>query len=295
MSSALIAELVQVYLADQRHELLPDTFADRRRVCARFAGAFGSEAAGALHPSAVKSWILSIAEWKAPTTRWGVLNVLKRLFNWAVEDRQILYNPIDKLRLPLGEPRRPTSEGEFQAMLRVSTAIFRRVLTFMRSTGCRPQDVRVLDWPMVHLDTGIVVIPKGLHKTGRKTGKDRVIVLTEVAWRLLKWLRRRATGEGPVFLNKWRTRWSRVALARRLSDIRKATGIDPAATLHGIRHLVGSTAIRQGGSIKLTSHGLGHSSSAVTEKFYIQLGVNPNEVEAIRAVMELGAKRNLPT
>lgn len=290
-----VAELVKHFLEDQESELRAETLADRRRVLTRFAEDFGHVPAADLRPSEVKRWILTRPEWQAQTTRWSALNGIKRLLNWSVADRWLTVNPINGLRLPLGEPRRPTTEMEFQAMLRAAFARMRRWLLFLRATGCRPQDACTLAWPMVHWQLGIAVIPKELHKTGRRTRKDKVIVLTRLALRLLAWIQRRDNCGLHVFANKWGRPWTRAALAQQLATLRERASIAPEATFHGLRHLVGTNAVRAGGSLKMISQGLGHRSQAVTERFYVNVGMSPADIEAIRQAMELGAKRNLTT
>jgi len=287
-----IEAVVRAYLADAKTELAKTTHADRRRVGLAFAAAFAGRQAETLRPSEVKAWILGRPEWTKPTTQWGALNVVKRILNWAVDDRLLRLNPVKKLRLEQGEPRRPTSEWEFQVMLRASSPCFRRVLCFLRSEGCRPQDVRELEWPWIVWQLGVAIVPKTRHKTGRQTKKDKVMVLTPYGVKLLLWLQRQTVQRtGKVFLNQAGRPWTRTAFGQRLQEIRRKTGLAAAATLHGIRHLAGTTVAREGGSIMLLSKGMGHASTGVTEKFYVNLGLAENDIDAIRKTMLLGARR----
>jgi integrase len=286
-----IADLVAAFLADQKTELSDSTFKDRERIGKRFAAEFGRRPPITLRPSEVKAWIFANPKWQKPTTRWGVLNNVQRIFNWSVLDGQIERNPIKSLRLPLGDPRRSTTEAEFQAMLRASDALFRRPLVFMRAVGCRPGQMASVEWEWIEWDLGIIVVPKHKHKAGKRTKKPLVIILTRVAMKLLLWLQKRSDGMGVVFRSRRGHRWSRVGLSKRLDQIRQRTGISPEACFHGIRHLAGSTGIRRGGNLKLISKGMGHASTGVTERFYVHLDVSREDIEAIRAEMELAAKR----
>lgn len=296
-----VATVVRAFLADQKTELNPSTYADRSRVCARFVADFGEREAETLRASECKAWILAKEEWQAANTRWGVANVLKRVMNWAVRDRLLRLNPIVGLRLPTGEPRRPTSEWEFQKMLAASSPCFRRVLIFLRATGCRPQDVRELCWEWINWHLRAIIIPSDKHKTGKRTRKPKVIVLPPDAFdpsaagtaeRLLHWLERPlAKPSGHVFRNTKGGQWTREAFSNHLLWIRKRTGIDAGATLHGIRHLVGTATMRDGGNLLMLSKGLGHASTAITERHYVNLGLNLEDLEAIRQTMQRGARR----
>jgi integrase len=283
-----VGELVTAFLADQKSELGRGTYAERRRVCRLFAAAFGSRLPDSIRPSEVKKWILGRRQWRKPTTRWVALLSLKRLFNWAVNDRMIAYSPIRGLQLPQGEPRRATSDRELQVMLRHTDAAFRRVLIFMRATGCRGCEVCDLDWSMIDWQKGLAILPAKPHSKRKK--KARVLSLPTVALNLLLWLRRVSSGSGPVFVNSRGGRWRRGAMAFRLGEIRKVTDLTRDATLHGLRHLVGSLGVIRGGHLNYVSKILGHRGTAVTEKFYVHIDA---DIDGLRRVAELAAKRQL--
>jgi integrase len=274
-----IAAIVEAYLVDQVTELTPDAYAERARLGRLFAAEFGSATPGRIRPSLVKAWILGRPEWKRASTRKGILQAVKRLFNWAVDDRWIGSNPLKGLSLPCGDGRRATSEAELQAMLRHSGAELRRLLVFLRATGARPGEAAALDWEWIHWDLHVAVIPKGSHKTGKKTGKGREVPLPAVAYRLLAWLRRRVLiDSGPVFVNSRGRRWTGSALGQRLTAIRAAGGLPAEATFHGLRHLFGTCGVKRG-NLKLVSKAMGHAKAATTETFYCHLDLDPALLE----------------
>ena len=282
-----VAEILEAYVADQATEILPATLADRARIGRAFCETFGKRSAVDLRPSEVKAWILGRPGWKAANTRWCVLLSLKRLFNWAVDDQFIARNPIKTLSLRQGEPRRATSEEEFQVMLRHSDPAFRRFLVFMRLTGVRPGEARAVEWEWVDWQRRLIVIPKDRHKTGGKTGRPRIIPLPRSAVRLLLWLQLRPGGPpwpmpgrrsatGAIFRNSFGKPWTRVAIGQRVKLIREESGLSGNATLHGIRHLWGTVAVARGGNVKVIADAMGHARVGTFEKYYCHLGDDPN-------------------
>lgn len=288
-SGTTFSEILAAFLTDQQSELNPETFADRRRTGEKFAQDFGIRSYKTIRPSEVKAWILGRPEWKEKNTRWAALLALKRIFNWALLDRMIDFNPIAGLSLPRGRTGQATAEREFQTMLRGTDAYFRRPLIFLRATGCRPQDFRNLEWPWIDWLRSVAVIPPDKHKTGKKTGKPKILPLTRTAIKLLVWLRRRCEGLGHVFLNSQGKPWTRVAIAQRMLAIRQNTGLAKSVKLHGVRHLFGTAGVGRGGNIKLISQALGHDRVSTTEQFYLHL--EAREIEAILEAAELAAKR----
>jgi integrase len=254
----------------------------------RFVADFGNRLPSTIRPSEVKSWIHSRQEWRMAATRWGVLICLNRIFNWAINDRWITFNPLRGLSLPRGEPRRATTEAEIQTMLRHSPPHVRRALVFLRATGCRPGEMASLEWFWIDWEKHFAAIPKNRHKTGNKTGKPRYIPLPQVAMKLLAWMRRRCEQKGRVFRNSFGNPWTRIGLSQLLQRIRgqavlAGTPLPLAATFHGIRHLYATLGIVASGNIKLVSQALGHQNVRTTESYYAHLEGSPALIEAAEA------------
>lgn len=91
-------------------------------------------------------------------------------------------------------------------------------------------------------------------------------------------LSERMPAEAFVFLNNRNHPWNRILLGQQLRRLKKRHGINCKASLHGIRHRAASAAIAAGGAIKLVSKQLGHSSVAVTERFYCDLDDAVDEI-----------------
>lgn len=282
-----ISNIVTAYLADQRNELPARSFAQRERYASLFAEAFGSRDHDTLRPSEVKAWITSHDGWNQ-NTRSTVATIVKRIFNWAMNDRLIESSPIRGMHIGTGQPRRATTEDEFQAMLRVERGPLRWLLIFMRSTGCRPGEAACLRWEWIDWTLQVAVLPPTAHKTGKKTGKPRLIPLPGTAIKLLRWLEQRKTTD-LVFVNSAGSRWNGQSMHARMVVIREKAGLDAGATFHGIRHLFACSGLAASSDLKAISRVIGHDRVQTTEQHYLHVGAE--EIAGMVRVAELAAKR----
>lgn len=283
-----VRDLATAYLADQKHSLPHDTYQCRARITTMFAESFGERQTCSLRPSEVKDWIYRQPCWRKDASRLQALDILKRMFNWGVEDTLITSSPIKKLSLPEGDPRRATMQSELQSMLANTDAVFRRCLIFMKATGCRPGETRKLLWAWVDFDSGLVIIPRGHNRKSGTKKKPRVIVMTGTVAKLLRWIAAAEGIEGHVFRNEDGDPWQRSAFTSRLRTIRKRAGLSMEATLHGIRHLFGTNSIKNGNDVTTTSKLMGHARPATTAKYYVHLD---GDIDFLRAAAEKVSKR----
>jgi integrase len=92
----------------------------------------------------------------SPTTIKDTLATTQGVFQWAVRNDMLDVNPLTGYEKPRARQRtRVFTPAEFQALLRVSDAPFRRFLLALRTTGCRPGEVRTLIWEWVDLEQGV--------------------------------------------------------------------------------------------------------------------------------------------
>ena len=68
-------------------------------------------------------------------------------------------------------------------MLRASGAPIRRFRLALRRTGCRPGELRALQWQHVFLDDGVLILPRHNTVTRQKRPRPRIIALPpSVRW-----------------------------------------------------------------------------------------------------------------
>ncbi len=169
-------------------------------------------------------------ERKKPHSPQYIANICKSVqaaFNWAAErdpdrtpPRLIAENPLKGfrpgpiphqeryvepavarrfLRWAWGRARRKTREKHrgherpFQRFDRLTVLM----LQFLRLTGARPGEACALQWDDIHWKDEIAVIPHERHKTGKRTGRPRIIHITPPVARLLRTIGR-LEGHHPV-------------------------------------------------------------------------------------------------
>lgn len=282
-----VRELVALYLQLELPELAPRSQKHRRRYLSAFSAQFGDNAWDAVYRSDVLAWVRSSTRWKADNTKLSVVVAVNRLFNWAAADRRISSNPVKGLTWNEGPPRRSMTDAEYRTLLRRSPARFRRVLLFMRETGCRPQDVCNLTWPMIDWKAGLALLPE--HKTLKKTGKPKLLYLSDLSLRLLRWLAKRpapapraaiagnmivppvaaVTEIAQVFVNAYGQPWQSATLTMRIYRLKHRCGLDRKCVLYGLRHALCNRLQGEGIDIRTVADILGHSSVRTTERHYL--------------------------
>lgn len=256
-----------------------------------FSKEFGAKRVRDVKPIDFLRWLKGNPSWKSAHSRRNTLKSIKAVFNWGVRMDVIDKNPIQFVSVPAGDRRRPVSDDEFQILLRHADPVFRRVLVFLRMTGCRPGELASMRWPDVDWAQNVVVLRR--HKTVKKTGKPRVLYLTPVLVKLLRWLECRSVahlhraalarlngsmpaaavnGSAPaeyerVFLSSRGHRLSTQQLAKWFHELRQQAGLPAECHCYGLRHAFATNALKRGVSIKLVAELLGHYSVRTTEYY----------------------------
>ncbi|MGB5833048.1 MAG: site-specific integrase [Thiohalocapsa sp.] len=131
-------------------------------------------------------------------------------------------------------------------------------------TGARRSEITRLRWQDVGLKSGLLTLPPTSHKTGRKTGKPRIIGLPAAAQAIIAaqpdgepddYVFAPAKGEGPTSLAKpWRM-------------VRDEAGLPEGIGLHGLRHSLASHMAMQGAQAAEIMTALGHRQLATAQKY----------------------------
>jgi integrase len=153
------------------------------------------------------------------------IDLLRTIFNWALEERLVKENPCSGIKTGASGTRDTIIDNpadycrlfdaldrlESQRRLRAPVADAIRLIAL---TGCRRGEAAGLRWEHVDLRRGRILLPPQSHKTGRKTGKPREIILPAAAQAIIAWQREGkpnqfvfmpAGGNGPIALSKpWR-------------------------------------------------------------------------------------------
>jgi integrase len=293
-----VASIIDLYLASASRQLSQGTLPMLKYRLQAFAEAHGWRLIRDCLPFHLTNWLDNNPQWATDWTRNSVVSIVHRPFNWAVKQRLIQSNPFAGVTHRPGQPIRPITEDEFQALLRAATrpgarkrptsgARFRQVLMFLRLTGCRPGELCKLEWRHIDLERCQIVLPE--HKTSRtqRVPRPRVVPLIPTVIKLLVHIRKRQEPGERVFLTHRKTPWTRSSLALRIRRARLKVGLPVDAKLYGLRHSFGTRAIINGVDIKSLSALMGHTDTRMTEHYVHLAGQNSH----LAAAMSQATKR----
>jgi integrase len=142
----------------------------------------------------------------------------------------------------------------------------------------RKGEVLGLRWEWVDLENGVARIPPTDHKTGRKTGKARVVHLCRAAVKILKALPHQdenpfvVVGDPGKALVQLQDPWERLREAAGLAVHGKPQDQDPG--LHDLRRTFSSVGADMGFPELIIGALLGHSAGTVTQG-YTRMGDDP--------------------
>jgi integrase len=182
----------------------------------------------------LKSWA---QQYPSEQTQRTYINFVKAPLNWAVAKKQInvLKNPVADVKAPKIQSRAVViTKDEHERMLDFWKGdCYCDFLTAMWYTGARPGEIAVIE--KRHLQNGLWRLDKTEHKTGRVTGRDRLIgvadELLEIVERLCK-----LHPEGPIFRNTFGRPWKTQASFVRFEKAREKGIIREEVTPYAYRH-----------------------------------------------------------
>jgi len=266
-----VRRVVELFLANATRGNCDDVTASRRRIFKAFLSAYGERLVETCKPFDLVAFVNSNQQWRSDWTIRSVVAMVQRPFNWAARMGLIARNPFGGISHPSGESGRPMTDEEFRSLLRSTDARFRRVLMFLRLTGCRPGELAALRWENVAIAQASIVLRK--HKTVRATKdrKPRVIVLVPPVVALLGFMMREQTytinPNSPVFQNANGGAWTRFSLAARIKRLKKRLGLPEDCRLYALRHRFGTQAVMNGLDTKTLAQLMGHTSTRMTEHY----------------------------
>jgi integrase len=186
-----VGEVVRAYLQDTKGQLTERVYGDHELILTRFGAAHGPRKVVECGPLDLRRFVQGHEQWRSGWTKKRVCAVVHRCFNWAVQMKLARENVFKGVSYQARERRREMTDAEFRTLLRFSDAKFRRFLLFLRYTGCRPGEASKLEWRHIDFERKLAVLSPEEHKTGRKTGKPRTILLPPILVRMLRYLERR--------------------------------------------------------------------------------------------------------
>ncbi|WP_418648789.1 tyrosine-type recombinase/integrase [Thauera butanivorans] len=136
-------------------------------------------------------------------------------------------------------------------------------IRFIALTGARRGEAVGLRWRYVDLKNGQVVLPPHAHKTGKKTGKPRIIGLPTEAQAIIA---RQADGDPDDYVFS-PNKGAPIALNKDWPKVREQAKLPSDLGLHGLRHSIGTALAMSGASAVELMELLGHRQISTTMRY----------------------------
>lgn len=270
--------ITEIYLAWSKNHHEAETAKLYKAFLADFAdfNAFGSLPAISILPLHVTRWVDARPTWKS---KRAAIASVKRLFSWAEQEGLLKENRLRRIKLPANKSRMGTlSEKERCEVLdAIKDKAFKRFVIALANTGCRPSEIARVTASDVYLDKGIWILHK--HKTGKHTGKPRVIYLNDEMMKLSTELVAEHP-TGPLFTTMKRVRvngelqergFSKNGIRCRFRELRKKLPHLQQLIAYAYRHSFATDALEKGVGVAQVAELLGHQSLDMLTKHYCHL------------------------
>lgn len=294
-SALTVNDLLDLYLKSARFQEKAEStrYVDEGRINRHLRPTLGKVMLQELSPDQVRKAFASIRDGKTAvnvkTKARGRANVkggdgaarmairvLRAIINWAIGEGYAGTNPAQ--RIDIG------TDGNRDTILATAdqyTALFRALDTLQAQreipdsaadairvlalTGARRNEIAALKWGQVDMKQGLVVLPPGAHKTGRRTGKPRTIPLNSAAKAIIA---ARKEGEPGDYVFPPSHGDGPVALSSRLwGRIRKEANLPAGINNHSLRHSLGTLMAVQGAEAAQIMAALGHAQLSTAQRY----------------------------
>lgn len=224
-----------------------------------------------LKPHVVNEWLNSKETYVSTGTKNAAVRALKRPFNWAVEQEYIDYNPISGLVAPPKAKREVviSSEEHEQIIAHIKDQQFQDVVSFVWNTGCRPQELPIVEAKHVHLETDRIILELFNSKMQKII---RVIFLNATAREIIVRLMKKYP-KGPLFRNRTGGAVNSNQISSRFKRLEKKIG--KRFCLYNYRHTLTTDGIKKGVDPVSMAVLLGHSDPSTLAKIYQHVGADP--------------------
>ena len=200
--------------------------------------------------------------------------LLRAAFTWAVAERLIPDDPTAGVSFGQDGERDVVLDASEYARLFAAIADLQNDLRLRPAvadavrlialTGARRGEIIGLRWRNVDLRQGRIVLPPQSHKTGRKTGKARVIHLPATAQEIIA---RQPAGEAGDLVFKPLKGAGPIAVAKPWKAIRAKSGLPNHVGLHGLRHSLATLLAVDGAQAAQIMTSLGHRQMSTTTRY----------------------------
>jgi integrase len=218
------------------------------------------------------------------------MKLLRAILGWAIAKGMTEHNPAKHYKVAPAGVRETILDGaddyrrlfetldrmERERRIRPAAADSIRLIAL---TGARRGEVVGLRWRHVELKQGRIVLPPSSHKTGRSTGRPRIIRLPAAAQAIIS---RQPPGGPDDFVFVPAGGNGGLSLSKLWRKVRKEAGLPEDIGLHGLRHSTASHLAMKGASAPEIMAVLGHRQLSTVVR-YIKFAEDARAALAERA------------
>jgi len=207
----------------------------------------------------------------AVNTQRDAARAIKRVFQWAVDERKLSWNPLAGIRISEGKSRVTTISYEDHARLVIHCRAIKEARPFAlyliaSRCGSRPKQIREVMAKHVLADGTAWLFEE--HKTRTKTGRPLVVYLSPCLQTLTRiLLANRSSGEC-LFLNANGEPWKKNTVVHRMKRLREKLGLPGDLVVYAYRHSFATGSLLAGNSLATVAALLGHSSTSMVSRVY---------------------------
>lgn len=235
-----------------------------------FAAHFKSRLLDTIRPNDVLKFVDSHKGWGDSTKHSAVVYV-KGLFRWARDSGWLDANPLAGFAnpYPVGRRDRGITLEEFKMLMDATRdETFRSVLRFLRDTGCRPGELCCLSKRHLHPTLPIATLKPSEHKTGRRTGRNKEIILTRPIESELRELAK-TRPDGPLIRNTKGGPWRPETIRKRFERLREKLNLPDDVVPYASRHAFLTRLVETGTPLAVAAKIAGHSRTDTIMSAYL--------------------------
>lgn len=277
-------EVCQRFLVWSKRENEPSTTSWYHRFLGDFDDHFDGPVQS-IRKQHVEGWLGKHPDWSQSTRRQAITCV-KRVVNWGYEEGLLAEIPVairGLKRPPMDRRETIVDDTIHQKIVEATDDAFGRFVAGLRGTGARPDELRRVTAADVDLDAGVWLL--GKHKTGKKTGKPRIIYLTEAMRETTRELVQQHP-DGPLFRNSRGKPWTANAVRCRMRRLREKLKLPDGVVAYAYRHTFATEGLAGGVGIAEMAELLGHSDTKMLSAHYAHLD---KKVQQMRKAAETAA------
>lgn len=265
-SRTTAVELMEQFLDWVQTNQAPETYRWYRLYCEKFAAHLGAKVkVSDLKPIHVTRWLAKFT--CTDNGKNGAARAVARAFNWAQKQGLIASSPIAGMERPAAAPRDVyLEEADWKKALTEVKASdpFYDIAVFLRATGCRPVEARIVQ--ACHWDRKETLVFERKNSKGKKI--KRVIRLNSVAQGVVRKLAL-AHPDGPLFLNRRGRPWTTTGLNQAFLVVAEKTGLPVFPYV--LRHSWCTDALLRGVDPLTVSVLMGHKDATMVMRVYSHL------------------------